>query len=69
MIKKKKIIRTSRKGKKKGSKPITTTSVAFKTQILDGLKAHELHAKKDLSISWIVNTLSEKLLSGEITIN
>lgn len=68
MQKKKKNTTAPRKGKK-GGKPITTTSVAFKTENLEALKAHPLHQKKDLSISWIVNKLVEKFRAGVVTID
>ena len=56
--------RAPRKGKR--SADITTTSVAFKTPILEGLKKHELVTEKERSVSYIVNRLSEKFLTGEI---
>lgn len=59
-------------GKKSGdtvkdaSKGITTTSVAFKWDILEALK--DKSEEIDRSVSWIVNRLSEKFLDGEIDI-
>lgn len=52
----------------KGS-DITTTSVAFRTPILLGLKSHDLVVNKDRSVSWIVNRLSEKFLAGTISLD
>ena len=59
--------RTPRQAKK-GAKEITTTSVAFKTENLDYLKAHDLHVKRDQSVSWIVNQLIVKLRDGGIAL-
>ena len=57
-----------KKKKVKKNKDITPTSVAFKTEKLNALKGHPLHKDKKLSISWILNQLLDKFLSGEITI-
>lgn len=65
---KKKLKTTATRKRRKGNKPITTTSVAFKTENLEYLKNHDLHVKKDLSVTWIVNNLIEKLRDGVITI-
>ena len=54
---------------KKNKKSITTTSIAFKSEILSALKKHEKHVKEDQSISWIVNRLSEKFIAGEVVLN
>lgn len=70
MKKKTSVVRSPRKGKKNGEN-ITTTSVAFKTPNLDGLKSHPLHdkTKGDRSVSWIINRLVEDLLAGKINID
>lgn len=62
---------TSAKPLKKGKKDvksITTTSIAFKTKNIEGLKAHDLHIKEDQSISSIVNKLVKKFLAGEVAL-
>lgn len=56
--------KTPRKRNKSG-RNITGTSIAFETSTLEGLRSHELHTKKKLSVSWIVNQLAEKFLKGE----
>ncbi len=67
MKKVKPLKRTPRQAKK-GGKEITTTSVAFKTENLEFLKAHDMHVKDDLSISWIVNRLIVKFRDGGVTL-
>lgn len=61
--------KNTRKSGKKSGKDITTTSVAFKTENIEGLKRHDLHIKNDLSVSWIINKLTEKFLEGAIPID
>ncbi len=51
------------------SKKWSTTSIAFRQGNLEALKAQDLHAKNNLSISWIVNKLVEKFLAGGITLD
>lgn len=69
-IKKTKAAKTLSKGKKADETvTITTTSVAFKTPTLDGLKACHLHQNEERSVSWIVNKLCDKFLSGETVID
>ena len=67
-MKKSKKIKVSARQAKKGGKEITTTSVAFKTELLNGVKAHALHSEKRLSVSWITNQLFAKFLAGETVI-
>ncbi len=60
-MKKKKSPKTLPRQVKRATKDITTTSVAFKTENLDYLKAHDMHVRDSLSISWIINRMIANL--------
>lgn len=71
VIKKKPVTKAAKPKTRKTSKPstnITTRSVAFKTVNLDGLKAHPVCKDENLSVSWVINRLVSKFLSGEVVL-